>query len=194
MDVRFLSLQNFPCYCSDKPGWKTGPRAVWVFIFTVPGGQNLISQAVFFVRGKCPLRMFFCLFLEYYFHIYVLDFSENNTHRRDFHIRKILLVFPPSFLLYRIIVVFEAHPRKSRLCSVITSIDRASRCVSSFLSWGEFCSGKTMGDSALPVTLFSRVPLPPASSCYLLNSKVAVREAGTPVSSPKRTVSILGVG
>lgn len=110
-------------------------------------------------------------------------FSENDTHRRDFHIRKILLGFPPPS--YSIESLLFSKLLLEKVASVQLSLPLTGlQGVSSFPSWGEFRGGKTMGNSALPVTLFSRAPLPPASSCYLLNSKVAAGRLGLPCLPP----------
>lgn len=71
-------------------------RAVWVFIFTIPGGQHLISQAVFLIWGEFPLRTFLFIFGIV---ASAPRFSENNVHRRGFHIRKILFGFVVVFPL-----------------------------------------------------------------------------------------------
>lgn len=98
--------------------------------------------------------------------------SENNTLRRDFHIRKTLFVFSsPSSLVYGIVTVWFL-----KLILEEVTLFFYSASTEGLLSvphgspFGELQGGETADSSAL--------------TCYLLSREVTVWEAGTPVCSP----------
>lgn len=115
-------------------------RAVCIFILTLPGGQNLISQAVFLIQGKFPLRMFLFIFGIIFSHL-LPRFSENSRHRRDFPVRKILLKLPPTPppLFCRIVIVLKLILEKVTFCSRL-SLPRKG--LPMFPTFGEFRGGE----------------------------------------------------
>lgn len=116
---------------------KPALRAVWAFIFTIPGGQNLISQAVFLVKGKFPLRMILFIFGIIFPQLFP-RFSESNTQERFSHKKGSFCVSFPSVLVYRIVTgcFLKLILEKATFVLYSASTEGAPQRFSSFPIWG----------------------------------------------------------